>query len=160
MNVKSSEIRATDDADQATQEIREMRYDLHIALVDDTAENALLTLTVLDVVGRQTDVTICPNATTLLAKHRSQPFDVVFLDNSLPDATGLEIIRMLQESGGPLPIIIILSAKSQRELEIIYSEYMQSGIVSAIISKPYDADDLVQTLCEVWTHPIVIHKEP
>jgi len=42
-------------------------------------------------------------------KHAAEDFDCIFLDYSLPDGSGLELLKYLREHGNTSPVIMVTS---------------------------------------------------
>lgn len=47
----------------------------------------------------------------------AQDFDVVLLDLMMPVIDGFQVLELLKKSGGPMPVVFVLSNLSQREDE-------------------------------------------
>jgi two-component system, NtrC family, response regulator AtoC len=71
----------------------------------------------------------------------AQPFDVLVLDNVMPDVTGLEVIRDLVGSSGPSerPQIVMMTAHATIESAI---EAMKLGALD-FLQKPFEIDELL-----------------
>lgn len=69
--------------------------------------------------------------------------DFVVLDLGLPDRDGLEIISELKKAGGKAsPAIVVLTVRSERR----YRETAFARGADAYITKPFEVDELVETL--------------
>lgn len=67
-----------------------------------------------------------------------QPFDCVFLDYNLPDATGLDFLRVLASSGMRLPVIM-MTGQGDEEIAV---ELMKAGASDYIPKNALSADRL------------------
>ena len=55
-------------------------------------------------------ITTCDNAVEAMGIIRDTKPDVVFLDINMPNLTGMELARLLQDQPGPLPKIVFTTA--------------------------------------------------
>jgi len=75
---------------------------------------------------------------------KDKKFDVVLLDLSMPDFSGLDVIDALVKEGiMDKQKIIVFTASTATEIE--YGSLLEKGIHS-IIKKPVDIDDLIETI--------------
>jgi CheY-like chemotaxis protein len=73
----------------------------------------------------------------LQAKH----YDLLVTDNSMPKITGIGLVRMLQDHALTLPVIMATGTPPTEDLE----RYPPLKI-SAVLLKPYDIQDLLETV--------------
>lgn len=59
----------------------------------------------------------CDNAVEAMTLIREQQPDLVFLDINMPNLTGMELARLLQEQPGPLPKIVFTTAYNHYAIE-------------------------------------------
>ena len=78
---------------------------------------------------------------------RNQKFDIVLLDLSMPDFSGLDVINALVKDGimGKQKVVIF-TATSPTEKEI--DLYLEKG-AHLVISKPLDADGLIDHIHKI-----------
>jgi two-component system OmpR family response regulator len=78
------------------------------------------------------------------ARLAEETFDVVFLDMSLPDGSGLELAQELSEDPSPAgrPILIAASGDGSKR-----SAALRAGC-AAFLMKPYTPEELLATLTE------------
>jgi len=69
------------------------------------------------------------------------PPDVILLDLRLPDMTGVDVVRELQENLPEVPPVIFLSADSPQSLE----EAARS-VGAAAVRKPFSLDELFEVI--------------
>lgn len=79
------------------------------------------------------------------ARDMDNPFDVCFIDWSLPEMNGIETARKIRHEVGPDTLIIIISAYDWRPIE---KEARAAG-VNGFISKPFFASSMYNTLLSV-----------
>jgi len=71
-------------------------------------------------------------------------FCMAFLDTKLPDLDGIELARQIRRTQPCLPIVIV-SAYFYRD-DLTIEEAIQSGLVTAFISKPFAHDEIMQVI--------------
>lgn len=85
----------------------------------------------------------CDNAVEALTLIREKQPDVVFLDINMPNLTGMELARLLQEQPGPLPKIVFTTA---------YNHYAIEGYrVNAVdyLLKPFSYEEFLRAANKV-----------
>jgi len=80
---------------------------LRLLLVEDSEDDAMLLLMELQNGGIDPGHLRVETAEELKAALKSGPWDAVFADYSLPGFTGLDALRIMQETGQDLPFIIV-----------------------------------------------------
>ena len=78
-----------------------MTDSLRLFLIEDQPEEALLIRKSLERAGHQ--VTVCRTGADALIVLGQAPFDLVILDNQLPDMNGLDLLNTLTTHGQKLP---------------------------------------------------------
>lgn len=81
-----------------------------IVIVDDHPSFRASARAILEAGGFEVVGEACDGASALETVRRLQP-DVVLLDVQLPDATGFEISRLLEQANGSGPAIIFVSSR-------------------------------------------------
>jgi diguanylate cyclase (GGDEF)-like protein/PAS domain S-box-containing protein len=83
---------------------------LRVLLVEDSENDALLTLRQLRKGGYEPSYTRVDSADTMREALAAQPWDVVLSDYNMPGFSGYDALALLQDSGVDLPFIIISGA--------------------------------------------------
>lgn len=122
---------------------------LHILLVEDIELNVVVARSVLEKLGHTVDVAM----TGLDALERFDPdeYDLVLLDIQLPDMTGFEIAKTLQQKflDQDLPPIVALTANVLKDKH----QYLEAGM-DDVLSKPLSIADLTSVIRRFWSyHP-------
>jgi len=88
-------------------------------------------------------ITTCDNAVDAMGIIRETKPDLVFLDINMPNLTGMELARLLQDQGGPLPKIVFTTA---------YNHYAIEGYrVNAVdyLLKPFSYEEFLRASSKV-----------
>ena len=109
-----------------------------IALLEDDRDTAELMRVIL---GDEHHLAWFSTARDFLEAFKTDAFDLILLDISLPDASGLELYASIRDRSKTLPVIII---SGHAELDAI-QEAKRRG-VSDYITKPVDLDALCETV--------------
>ena len=99
------------------------------------------------------DVTSCSDGKTGLTILTEQKFDVVFLDLSMPDFTGFDVIDELEKQKLSIPNLVVFTALTLRDWE--KAALIKKG-VRKILTKPIDTEELISELREL-DQKVVIH---
>ena len=83
-----------------------------------------------------------------LEKIRNEKYDLVFLDLSMPDFTGIDVIDALEAEGILDKQKIILFTASYLGLESLEQDLKSKGIY-AILAKPADIDQIMEKIDEI-----------
>jgi DNA-binding response OmpR family regulator len=86
---------------------------LRILVVDDELDTLGLIKLTLQTAGYE--VQTAPGGEEALRLIRERPFDVVILDIMMPDVSGFDVVRQLNDDPTPPPPIIFLTARSGEE---------------------------------------------
>ena len=87
-----------------------MTDSLNILVVDDERDTVELVRLTLNTAGYEVDTAI--GGQEALDKIRSTAYNVIILDIMMPDISGFDVMRTLQEDPTPIPPVIFLTAKS------------------------------------------------
>jgi two-component system, OmpR family, response regulator len=90
-----------------------MSNDARILVVDDEIDTLGLVELTLATAGY--DVKTATGGEQALRLLRQESFDLVLLDIMMPDLSGFDVIRRLQDEGVALPAIVFLTAKNSPE---------------------------------------------
>ena len=93
--------------------------------------------------GNGRELTAVSSAAEALAKLDTggDQFDVVVVDQKMPDMTGLELVRAIKDRGNPVRVIV-LSAQLSPET---WAAFQDLG-VQAILTKPFDLTQMRQAI--------------
>ena len=83
-----------------------------------------------------------------LEKIRDGGFDMVFLDLSMPDFTGMDVINSLVEDGTMSKSNIVLFTASYLGLGKLEEDMQKKGVHS-ILTKPADIDQIIDKVNEI-----------
>ena len=83
-----------------------------------------------------------------LEKIRNEKFDLVFLDLSMPEFSGIDVINALDKEDLIKKQHIVLFTASYLSIGTMEKELQQKGIHS-ILSKPADIDDIIDTISNI-----------
>ncbi|MEQ4623902.1 aerobic respiration two-component sensor histidine kinase ArcB [Providencia manganoxydans] len=118
---------------------------LHILLVEDIELNVVVACSVLEKLGNTVDVAM--NGKEALSLFAPGEYDLVLLDIQLPDMTGMDIARELNQrySKDDLPPLIALTANVLKDKQ----EYFDAGM-DGVLSKPLSVTALKQVIEQFW----------
>ncbi len=118
---------------------------MKILIVDDDVELTKAVVSTLSSVGHDVQFTNEPKEGLKLIKEQSQ--DVVFLDLSMPEFSGIDIIENLAKDGTiKEKKIVIMTASAANEDEL--KNLVDLGVHS-VLRKPVDIDALLDKIEEV-----------
>src|SRR5262245_39985901 len=116
-----------------------MQSQPHILFVDDDPDTCELVSRLLSDAGFC--VSIADQSSAVLEMVRQQSFDVLLLDNWMPEITGIDLCRQIREFDKTIPILFCSGTETQSEMDAAISAGAQAYIV-----KPLDPDSLIQNL--------------
>jgi PAS domain S-box-containing protein len=109
---------------------------LRLFLIEDMPEEALLIRKSLERAGHQ--VTVCRTGADALIVLGQSPFDLVILDNKLPDMDGLDLLHTLAREGVAVPVLMVTA----RGNEQVAADVLRAGALDYIV-KDHRLDFLV-----------------
>ena len=113
--------------------------------IDDNADITEMLDTVLNSAGHE--FSFVNNGREGLEKIKQNNFDIVLLDLSMPNFTGVDVVNALNEDGIiKKQKIVLFTASSMTETEI--EKLIDEGVHSCI-RKPVDIPDLLERLTEI-----------
>jgi CheY-like chemotaxis protein len=115
---------------------------MNILLVEDSDEVSCITVEYLQELGHQ--VVAVAEAEIAIVRLKSELFDAVMTDISLPGMSGLELARSLVKDYPRLPIVIA-SGYGALNVEFLLGEKQPTVLM---LPKPYDLSALERTLNE------------
>ena len=83
-----------------------------------------------------------------LEKIRSGEFDLVFLDFSMPDFTGLDVIDALEKEGKVKQNNIVLFTASYLNMDDMEKDLKKRG-VNSVMAKPADIEQIMAKINEI-----------
>lgn len=110
-----------------------------VLIIDDNDAIRRLVSKIIEREGLE--VVESPDGRDALAKLEAGTYDAILLDLMMPLTTGFEVISSLRENRPELlkKVIVMTAAMSKLDSEAL-------GGVGAIVSKPFEIDNLVRTL--------------
>lgn len=117
-----------------------------ILLVDD--EKLILYSLSKTLKNSETDVTTATNGKDALREIRSSAWDICFLDVHLPDANGLDLMKIIREVS-PKTRIIIMTAVSLNEAQT----QSLRDFACHFLPKPFDLDQVQALVAELRGKP-------
>lgn len=96
-------------------------------------------------------VITAPDAMEALERLNSERIDCIVLDIVMPSMNGLEFLQLLRSSGHKVPVIIVTGKSS-----LHYAEQCADLNVSGYINKPYDVDDLVKRINNIFEPDYIV----
>lgn len=85
----------------------EMTTRIRLLYAEDSAHDADLTRVHLDQEATDFELTVVDTAAACLAQLAQQRFDVLLLDNHLPDMDGIDVLAQLRARGQRLPVVMV-----------------------------------------------------
>lgn len=116
-----------------------------ILLVDDEADTAAVFQTVLKQAGYE--VTIAGNGQVALATAKEQPFDLILLDQMMPDMSGNEVLKSLKED--PIATKIPVAMLTNFSHDELVTQALGRGAVDYILKYQISHEDLVKKVKEI-----------
>ncbi len=114
-----------------------------ILIVDDEPDTIGLIELTLKTAGYNVQSAV--SGQQALRKIRDESFDLVLLDIMMPDISGYDVLKKLQEGPAPVPPVVFLTAKSGKE-----DREMGRGLGAAgFLVKPTTRGDLLDTVASV-----------
>ncbi len=117
-----------------------------VLMIEDDAR--LAEMVARDLGASGLEVANAPTAAEGLARLAREPFDLVLLDLTLPDADGLDVCRRLRASGSPVPVIMLTARGDPTDrvvgLELGADDYL---------GKPFDPRELLARIRAVLRRP-------
>ena len=119
---------------------------MKVLAVDDTQDILNLISLIVESMGHNLE--LAHDGHQGLELIRSKEYDLVFLDMSMPNLTGLEVIDALVQDGIIKKQRVTLFTASYLGVEDIESDLRKKGVYS-ILAKPADIDQITELLEKV-----------
>ncbi len=107
-----------------------MTEDLRLFLIEDDDDIALLIRKSLERVGHK--VTRCRTAADALIVLGQTTFDLVLLDNLLPDMSGLDLLHTLAREGVAVPVLMVTGAGDEH----LAASVLRAGALDYLVKDP------------------------
>jgi CheY-like chemotaxis protein len=127
--------------------------EVHILLVEDNEGDILLTLDAFEESKIRTNISVVRNGAEALDflyrrgdyKEVNLP-DLILLDINLPIYNGHEVLKKIKEDTSlkKIPIIILTTSSSQKDINKAYENYCNS-----YVSKPIDMDNFFKVILKI-----------
>lgn len=114
----------------------------HICIVENNDSYREALLDALRVEGFRASAFM--NGLEALAVLDQTHFDLVLSDIEMPEMSGLELLKCIQDRGLSLPVILMTGGNSRR------SDMLRQG-AAAFLSKPFGVEELMLVLSEIWS---------
>jgi DNA-binding NtrC family response regulator len=85
------------------------------------------------------------NGKEAIMKIKNNVYDLLITDYKMPDATGVEVIKVLKKVNSSAKVIVITAYKSEGEL----IESIKNNFIDRMIEKPYILEDVLKSIKEV-----------
>lgn len=116
-----------------------------ILLVDDEADTATVFQTVLSKAGFE--VTVANNGQGALATAKSGYFDLILLDQMMPDMSGNDVLKLLKED--PVISKIPVAMLTNFSHDELVTEALGRGAMDYILKYQISHEDLVRKVNEI-----------
>jgi DNA-binding response OmpR family regulator len=111
----------------------------HILFVEDDSDTRQMVQILLSIAGFR--VSVAERSKEALELMGSEHFDVLLLDNWMPDMTGLALCGAIRLRNKEVPIVFCSGAATQAEIGAALAAGAQS-----YVTKPFEPETLIQTL--------------
>ena len=116
-----------------------MELEPYILFAEDDPDTRQITVLLLKQHGFR--VCVAKDASDLLNLAALKSFDILLLDNWMPELTGVELCGRIREFDQTTPILFCSGVVTKTEIEAAYAAGAQG-----YIEKPFDSDDLIRTI--------------
>ena len=112
---------------------------LSILVAEDNLVNQLVAKRLLT--GQGHSVEVVPNGRAAVAAVADRHFDLILMDNQMPELGGMEATRILRESGCRIPIVAVSASAMVGDRE----RFLAAGM-DDYLSKPFQPEELYATI--------------
>lgn len=116
-----------------------------ILMVEDDLDFAAVLSLALQLDGHR--VQVAPNGAAAIAVLQQRPFDLVITDLSMPRAGGDQLVRHLRGTAGGGPPIVLMTAMSKPDAELLRS-------VDGFLQKPFTIESLRAMVSALLVRPV------
>lgn len=114
---------------------------MNILIVDDESANIRLITTLLDIAG-YTNILSTQDPREALVLCRESATDLIVLDINMPHMSGYEVMEELQTLGQDMPVVLVLSAQSDKR----FRHQALDSVALDYVSKPFDTHELLSRI--------------
>jgi CheY-like chemotaxis protein len=127
-----------------------------LVVEDDQAVAELLRALLNDVPGW--GATVVHDAAAARAVFRHVRVEVLVVDVNLPGISGLELLQLLRSDPGwrDPPVVLVSAEPNQAGV----AETLAAGAAVRILAKPFDVDQLVDTVAQAIQHRLTANGRP
>lgn len=115
---------------------------LKAIVIDDNPDDILLMSRLLRKFNGDSQISSAFNGKDALVKLKEETFDIIFLDLRMPDISGLDLLKQLEEGGCRTPVIIITGQGDEKAAV----NAMKAGAYDYLVKDELDYDLLNKTL--------------
>jgi len=112
---------------------------LSILVAEDNLVNQMVAKRLLAVQGHRVEVV--PTGRAAVAAVDERPFDLILMDNQMPELGGIEATRILRERGCRIPIVAVSASAMVGDRE----RFLAAGM-DGYLSKPFQPEELYATI--------------
>lgn len=112
-----------------------------VLLAEDNADNCLLMTRYLAKIG--VTVGIANNGREAVSKAMKETYDIILMDQHMPEMDGPDAVKLLRQTGFNRPILAFTASDEAEELA-----QMKSAGCNGVVEKPVKIDQLYQTLSQ------------
>ena len=116
-----------------------MKFEGRVLIVEDNEANQLFLKVILKNLGLS-DIDIANDGLEAIEKVKTNQYDIILMDENMPNMNGLEATKKIKEMGIKTPVVAVtanaLSGDKERFLKVM-DEYL---------SKPIDKNELMKVL--------------
>lgn len=122
-------------------EVADLRGSERLLVVDDEAQLIKMMEKVFDRLGYEVQVCLNPLEARDRVTQSPSPFDLVITDQTMPELTGLELVREIRAVHPHLPVILCTGYS-----DVASSEAAQEAGIQAFVMKPVVVEELALTV--------------
>jgi len=116
---------------------------LHMLIVDDDPTIGDMLQRLLERTGHR--IVVAQDGTTALRLYHRERFDLVLTDLSMPEMSGVELVRQLR-AYDPEALILLFTGQA---LEEQIDQALKAGAVT-VLYKPFELEDFLQAVSRAW----------
>ena len=122
----------------------EVSYECSVLVVDDNENNCYVMKNVLENIGL--DCTSFTNPIEAISEATAKPFDIIIVDYSMPEMSGVEFAKLVREKGINVPVICTTAHIESEILSEINSSIDDDSGITHLLMKPIDISVIQHTI--------------